>query len=582
MRKINSYAILILVSVLLPVIALSQSSTPHLLYNNGDVLYIQSGAVLHIQGDVINASGSGSSFTNNGLLNLEGDFTNNGTFTTDASVGEGAVRLIGNNTMAGSAFTGRQTLSGTLSTPGTGSFYNLVIDGGASGQITALGSNITVTGSLVWNGSSTMANTYNPSGFPSTLGNSSIMLVRGSVPPGAGIIQTSAQQVYISSSASTAIAGYGSSSYINGFLKRTVAASASYDLPVGSNSNYELANITFNSAMTGTSMLSANFNTGATTAPSPGTCIINGSKINGLLNAGYWTIHPDIQPTAGTYTAMLHMMGYTNSPASNGAVTPGEQIGIVKRTNSSSPWLGCGVTVYGNPATDQGYGSCIDDGSFTNGVASVSRSLVSYFSDFGIGMEQSNIYALPVELISLSAEPIDNSFIRLNWATASEQDNKGFQVMRSTDGVNFSYMGWVNGSGTTSTQHDYSYDDKTVDPNIIYYYKLNQVNSDGNGTETNIVSASITGGTNVTVSELMPNPTSGKTRLVISTTAESQKVSVMFYDILGKLIISSDNNLVTKDTNTLNFDMSSFLDGSYTAIIRVGDKIYSKKVILVK
>jgi hypothetical protein len=183
-----------------------------------------------------------------------------------------------------------------------------------------------------------------------------------------------------------------------------------------------------------------------------------------------------------------------------------------------------------------------------------------------------------VKLIGLNADPIDNSYIRVSWATASEQDNKGFEVMRSVDGVNFTNIGWVDGNGTTTDQHNYLYNDKTVQPNVVYYYRLNQVDVDGRGTLTYIVDAQITDGPNITVSDLIPNPTTGKTRLVINTT-DAQSVSVKFYDILGKLIMSNDEQ-IAYGTNTIDFDMSSLADATYTAIIKIGSNTYSKKIVL--
>jgi hypothetical protein len=590
MQKI--YLIVLLVFCLMPGVIFAQGSTPNLFYNNGAVVYVQHNAVLHVQGDVVNNSGT---FTNNGLLNVEGDFTNSGIFTTDINVGEGTVRLIGNSTMAGTS--GTQTLSGNLSSPGGsgGSFYNLVIDRGTAGQVVTLGNNITVTGSLVWNGYSTTANTYSPSTYSGTLGSSTIMTVRGSLPTGNGLIQplaSTTNQVYVNNNASTSVAGYTATAYVNGYMQRQVASSSSYDFPVGYYnpvgpvSNYELANITFGAGLATTTKLLANFTPGVTTQPNPSNCIINGSKINALLNGGFWTIAADAEPTAGTYTAVLNMTGFTNTPApgvgTSGPITPAQQIGLVKRGNSSVGWVGCGDMVYNNSGTNQNTGACTDNATISGGVATVTRTVVPSFSDFGIGIEQSNNLPLPVELISLTAEPVDNSFIRVDWATASEQDNKGFDVMRSVDGVNFTNIGWVDGHGTTSVQNNYSYDDKNVQPNVTYYYRLNQVNVDGVGTLTYIVSAAITGAPGITVSELMPNPTSGQTRLVITTTIESQQASVRFYDILGRLVMSSDNNTIARGTNTLSFDMSSFADATYSVAIRIGDNVYSRKVVLVK
>ena len=188
--------------------------------------------------------------------------------------------------------------------------------------------------------------------------------------------------------------------------------------------------------------------------------------------------------------------------------------------------------------------------------------------------------ALPVDLISLTADPINNTFIMVSWATASEQGNKGFEVQRSTDGINFTTIGWVDGNGTTDVQNNYSYNDNTVEPNVVYYYRLNQVNLNGVGTLTYIVSAEITSGPSITVSEWMPNPTTGAIRLVVNTT-EQLPTSVKFYDILGKMVISSENQAAF-GTNTFDFDLSSLTDGTYTASIRVGTNTYSKKVVLVK
>ena len=168
-----------------------------------------------------------------------------------------------------------------------------------------------------------------------------------------------------------------------------------------------------------------------------------------------------------------------------------------------------------------------------------------------------------MKLIALNADPMNNSYIRVSWATASEESNKGFEVMRSSDGTNFTNIGWVDGNGTTDEQHNYSFNDNTVLPNITYYYMLNQVDVDGRGTETYVVSAEISDGPSVAISNLMPNPTSGRTRLVISTT-DNQTVSVRFYDILGKVVLSSENNQISYGTNTLDFDLSILQDATYS------------------
>ena len=543
---------LLLLLGILPCLVFSQGSTANLLYNNGDVLYVQSGALLHVQGDVINKSGS--TLTNNGLLNVEGDITNNGAFKTDGSVGEGTVRLIGNSTMSGSATAGTQTLSGTLSTAGTASFYNLVIDLGTTGQSVTLNNDITVTGSLVWNGISSTANTYSPSGYPATLGNSTIMQVRGTSPVGTGIVYTGANYVYVTNTSATAVAGYSATGYVNGYVKRFVTGNTSYDFPVG-RSYYELANISFTGGLSGTTYLIAGFTEGTTTQPVPTVCLINGTKMNALLNGGYWTIHPDVQPTGGsTYTATLYERGFTNAPSAGttsvgGIVTPAQQLGLVKRVNGSSSWLGCGPTVYGNPSTDQGYGEETDNATISGGVATVVRTGVPAFSDFAIGLEENNYHPLPVQLEYFTAQKDGDHTSLLKWATASEIDNDHFEVERSADAATWVTLGQVKGAGTTIQEQHYSYIDANA-LNGVNYYRLKQVDIDGNFVYTNIEEVTFDGGaaSTATTVTMFPNPLNESGPLTIQLSNSAATITnVSITNAIGQVVstgTSSQTNVI--------------------------------------
>jgi hypothetical protein len=57
-----------------------------------------------------------------------------------------------------------------------------------------------------------------------------------------------------------------------------------------------------------------------------------------------------------------------------------------------------------------------------------------------------------------------NKTVVLTWQTASENNNKSFQIERSLDGLNFAPIGEVKGNGTTITPHDYAFTDK--DPSV--------------------------------------------------------------------------------------------------------------------
>lgn len=91
---------------------------------------------------------------------------------------------------------------------------------------------------------------------------------------------------------------------------------------------------------------------------------------------------------------------------------------------------------------------------------------------------------LPVTLINFSGN-LDNSDIRLNWKTSSEQGSKYFDVEKSPDGTNFQSIGKVTAAGTSSSVINYSYTDKQVSE--FNYYHLKMVDIDGKFTYSSTI-----------------------------------------------------------------------------------------------
>ena len=92
--------------------------------------------------------------------------------------------------------------------------------------------------------------------------------------------------------------------------------------------------------------------------------------------------------------------------------------------------------------------------------------------------------ALPVELSKFGAkrDPLSGA-VMITWETQSELNNAGFFIKRSQQQhgkfvvVNPTM---VAGAGTTAEKQSYTYTDATADPNVIYYYQIEDVSLDGN------------------------------------------------------------------------------------------------------
>ncbi|MBS1594807.1 MAG: T9SS type A sorting domain-containing protein [Bacteroidetes bacterium] len=388
-----------------------------------------------------------------------------------------------------------------------------------------------------------------------------------------GRISTGSNELVASSTSTSAITGHGLNKYVIGNLRRYVGASGAYDFPVGNTSYYDLGNISFN-GQSGITSLLGYFTTGQSgTAPSISTCQINGSKINDYLNNGFWTFTPNSTMAGGTYDVTLNAMGYSNAP------TAANQMGVIKRSNASFPWLGCGLL--NGSAQSSAYGSHSNaTQSISGGVATAVRTGVTGFSDFAIGLHQTNT-PLPVTLMYLTATVQDDRYIILEWATASEINNSGFQVERSTDGIAFEPIAWVDGSGNSNSMIKYATDDRQVATGTIYYYRLKQVDYDGKYEYSNIVSASLTGSNNgITIHNIYPNPAAAQVTVDIVAATETP-VAISFTDVLGREVLSTQWQL-RAGYNDRRFDIAALADGVYHVTVKTGNSFFTKVLTIAK
>lgn len=88
---------------------------------------------------------------------------------------------------------------------------------------------------------------------------------------------------------------------------------------------------------------------------------------------------------------------------------------------------------------------------------------------------------LPVTLSSFRAERADAGVV-LKWTTESELDNAGFNILRSeTKNGRFKTVNskLIQGAGTTSERHTYTWKDTTAKPNVVYYYRIEDISHAG-------------------------------------------------------------------------------------------------------
>lgn len=122
----------------------------------------------------------------------------------------------------------------------------------------------------------------------------------------------------------------------------------------------------------------------------------------------------------------------------------------------------------------------------------------------GYGIAVGNVAALPVELIDFTGKVIDHT-IQLNWQTASELNNEGFDIERLSQTEGWQKIGSVQGNGTASAIQRYTFTDDHPQKGVNYY-RLKQVDFDGRFDYSSVVSIDFNPLNNEPSIKVYPNP----------------------------------------------------------------------------
>jgi Secretion system C-terminal sorting domain len=184
---------------------------------------------------------------------------------------------------------------------------------------------------------------------------------------------------------------------------------------------------------------------------------------------------------------------------------------------------------------------------------------------------------LPVELVEFKLHATERSF-KLNWATASEQNNKGFEVERSTDGTTFRKIGWVDGEGSSQVLNNYQFEDLSVRSDVKYYYRLRQVDHDGKANNSQIITGKIIGNEAVQFGDISPNPANSLMKFDVVTKEESD-LKYELYDQYGKLVLQG-KSMLNKGLNNVAIPVADMAAGAYFLKIQASEMTEYKKLVI--
>ena len=189
---------------------------------------------------------------------------------------------------------------------------------------------------------------------------------------------------------------------------------------------------------------------------------------------------------------------------------------------------------------------------------------------------------VPVELLAFTAS-VNNSQVQLLWSTATELNNKGFEIQRSIDDDdNFVTVAFVDGKGSSTEINYYSYSDQPdVNGEHQLYYRLKQVDFDGTFSYSNVVNVNYDVPREFVLNQNFPNPFNPSTRITYFVPKESF-VSLKVYDFLGREVKTLVNNFQTTGSYEIVFDASDIPSGTYFYNMTAENYSATKKMIIIK
>ena len=248
-------------------------------------------------------------------------------------------------------------------------------------------------------------------------------------------------------------------------------------------------------------------------------------------------------------------------------------------------WSGGNPVIYATTTTASANAliKVVDAGSGSTATTLATAPASTAFRDVAFAPLQ---VALPVELTSFTGSA-RNGRIELNWNTATEVNNYGFEIQRKIhSGLNglmdWQKIGFVDGHGTTNAPQNYSYIDNAVAFGK-YSYRLKQIDRDGKFSYSKTVESVVGVAPNAMIlGQNYPNPFNPETNIEFVVPV-SGRTTLKVYSMLGQEVATLVNgNIEAGVIQHASFKGTSLPSGLYFYTLRSGSFVDTKKMLMMK
>ncbi len=231
-------------------------------------------------------------------------------------------------------------------------------------------------------------------------------------------------------------------------------------------------------------------------------------------------------------------------------------------------------------------GPIVVSGSFTTPATGASNTQLEItYNGYSFNIDDiywDNIcleYVVPVELSNFSAL-VNGTDAELIWTTATETNNRGFDIERmNTNGV-FEQIGFVPGFGTTTEPKSYTFTDTKLNAGN-YSYRLKQIDFDGSFSYSSEVEIEVVTPSTFSLEQNYPNPFNPSTTIRFSIPVETD-VHLNVYNALGQVVAEMVNERLKEGYHEVNFDATNLTSGIYFYRLEADKFVDVKKMIIIK
>jgi hypothetical protein len=190
---------------------------------------------------------------------------------------------------------------------------------------------------------------------------------------------------------------------------------------------------------------------------------------------------------------------------------------------------------------------------------------------------------VPVELMNFTSNTA-GSKVNLSWQTASELNNRGFEIQRKNITERYASewipLGFVDGNNTTTERKYYSFTDEPALKGL-YLYRLKQYDYNGSFEYSNEIEVDFLKQLSFALHQNYPNPFNPSTTLGYYL-PEAAYVTVKVYNTNGEEVASLVNGYKAPGEHEVNFKAADFGSGVYLYRITAGGFSAVKKMIFMK